>query len=71
MDVFSNEKITSKTKAILVVHIYGFPVDMQPVLNLAEKHNLKIIEDAAEMHGQTYNGKMCGSMGDISILVLP
>ncbi len=60
-------KITSKTKAIIVVHIYGLPVDMEPILELAKKYNLKIIEDAAEMHGQTYNGKMCGSFGDISI----
>jgi len=60
------EKITSKTKAIMVVHIYGLPVDMQPVLDLAKKYHLKIIEDAAEMHGQTYNGKPCGSFGDIS-----
>jgi perosamine synthetase len=61
------EKITSKTKAILVVHIYGLPVDMDPVLALCQKYNLKLIEDAAEMHGQTYKGKMCGSFGDISI----
>lgn len=61
------EKITTKTKAILVVHIYGLPVDMDPVLVLAKKYKLKIIEDAAEMHGQTYKGKMCGSFGDISI----
>lgn len=61
------EKITSKTRAIMVVHIYGLPVEMECVLELAEKYNLKIIEDAAEMHGQTYNGKMCGSFGDVSI----
>ncbi|WP_191859196.1 DegT/DnrJ/EryC1/StrS family aminotransferase [Hanstruepera ponticola] len=60
-------KITAKTKAILIVHIYGLPVDVQPILDLAKKYNLKIIEDAAEMHGQTYNGKKCGSFGDISI----
>ncbi|MCY6412411.1 DegT/DnrJ/EryC1/StrS family aminotransferase [Acinetobacter sp. VNH17] len=60
-------KITPKTKAIMVVHIYGLPVDMNPILQLAKKYDLKIIEDAAEMHGQTYNGKMCGSFGDISI----
>lgn len=60
-------KITKSTKAIMVVHIYGLPVDMDPVLVLAKKYNLKIIEDAAEMHGQTYNGKLCGSFGDISI----
>jgi perosamine synthetase len=68
MDVTQIEaKITDKTKAILVVHIYGLPVDMDPVLELCQKYNLKLIEDAAEMHGQTYKGKMCGSFGDISI----
>ncbi len=61
------KKITSKTKAILVVHIYGLPADMDPVLELAQRYNLKIIEDAAEMHGQNYKGKPCGSFGDISI----
>ncbi|NVN97984.1 MAG: DegT/DnrJ/EryC1/StrS family aminotransferase [Geobacteraceae bacterium] len=60
------EKITPRTKAIMVVHIYGLPVDMDPVLALAKKYGLKIIEDAAEMHGQTYRGKPCGSFGDIS-----
>ncbi len=68
MDVSQIEaKITPKTKAILVVHIYGLPVDMDPILALAKKHNLKVIEDAAEVHGQTYKGKMCGSFADISI----
>lgn len=67
MDVnLVEEKITSKTKAIMLVHIYGLPVDMDPILALARKYNLKVIEDAAEMHGQTYNGKPCGSFGDIS-----
>lgn len=61
------KKITSRTKAIMVVHIYGLPVDMDPILKIAEKYNLKIIEDAAEMHGQEYRGKKCGSFGDISI----
>lgn len=60
-------KITSRTKAILVVHIYGLPVDMDPVLELCKKYKLKLIEDAAEMHGQTYKGRKCGSFGDISI----
>ena len=60
-------KITPKTKAIMVVHIYGLPVDMDPVLDIAKRYNLKLIEDAAEMHGQTYNGKPCGSFGNISI----
>ena len=67
MDVTEIEgKLTSKTKAIMVVHIYGLPTDMKPVLHLAKKYGLKVIEDAAEMHGQTYNGKPCGSFGDIS-----
>ena len=60
-------KITSKTKAIMIVHLYGLPVQVDKVLELAKKYSLKIIEDAAEMHGQTYNGKPCGSIGDISI----
>lgn len=68
MDVNQIEgKITPKTKAIIVVHIYGLPVDIDPVLALCQKYNLKLIEDAAEMHGQTYKGQMCGSFGDISI----
>jgi perosamine synthetase len=67
MDVSQIEaKITSKTKAIMVVHIYGLPVDMEPVLDLAKRYDLRLIEDAAEMHGQTYRGIPCGSFGDIS-----
>ncbi len=61
------ERITQRTKAIMVVHIYGLPVDMNPLLDLAERHGLRIIEDAAEMHGQTYRGRPCGSFGDLSI----
>lgn len=60
------KKITSKTKAIMAVHIYGLPVDMDPILLLAKKYNLLIIEDAAEVIGQTYKGQMCGSFGDVS-----
>lgn len=68
MDVSKiEEKITAKTKAIMVVHIYGIPCDMYPVLNLVKKYNLKLIEDAAEAHGLTYDGKMCGGFGDVSI----
>ncbi len=68
MDVDGIEaKITPRTKAIMVVHLYGLPVEMDKVLELAEKYDLKVIEDAAEMHGQTYKGKPCGSFGDISI----
>ncbi len=60
------KKITSKTKAVMIVHLYGLPVDMDPVLEVVKKHNLLLIEDAAEMHGQTYKGRPCGSFGDIS-----
>lgn len=60
-------KITERTKAIMIVHIYGLPVDMNPILQLSEKYNLFIIEDAAEVIGQTYYNKSCGSFGDISI----
>jgi perosamine synthetase len=59
-------KITSKTKAVMIVHIYGLPVDLDPVLAIAKEYGLKIIEDAAEVHGQLYKGKPCGSFGDIS-----
>ncbi|MFM5896549.1 MAG: DegT/DnrJ/EryC1/StrS family aminotransferase, partial [Dolichospermum sp.] len=59
-------KITPRTKAIMVVHVYGLPVEMDQILNLAEKHGLYVIEDAAEMHGQTYKNRPCGSFGDIS-----
>jgi len=68
MDVSQIErKITPKTKAIIVVHIYGLPVKVDEVLALAKKYDLKVIEDAAEMHGQTFRGKKCGTFGDISI----
>ena len=50
----------------MAVHIYGLHVDMDPLLKLAQKYDLKVIEDAAEMHGQAYRGKPCGSLGDIS-----
>jgi perosamine synthetase len=66
-------KITSKTKAIMAVHIYGHPVNMDPIFELAENYSLKIIEDAAEVHGAEYfsiykghKWLKCGAMGDIS-----
>lgn len=61
------EKITSRTKAIMAVHLYGLPVDMDPLLTLAEKYGLKILEDSAEAIGQTYRGRHCGSFGTISV----
>lgn len=67
MNVYEIEsKITPRTKAIMIVHIYGLPSEAENVLALAKKYDLKVIEDAAEMHGQTYKGKPCGSFGDIS-----
>lgn len=66
MDVkLIESKITSRTKAIMVVHLYGHPVDMDPVMELAKKYNLFVIEDAAEAHGAKYKGKTVGSIGDI------
>lgn len=68
MDVAQVEsKISEKTKAIMVVHIYGLPTDMDPVLDLAKKYRLKIIEDAAEAIGLNYKGQPCGSFGDVSV----
>lgn len=60
------EKITPRTKAILAVHIYGHPVDMDPLLALAKRHNLLVIEDAAEVHGAEYKGRRCGSLSNIA-----
>jgi perosamine synthetase len=67
MDVRQLEsKLTARTRAIMVVHIYGMPTDMDPVMAFANAHDLRIIEDAAEMHGQTYRGRACGSFGKVS-----
>ena len=66
MDVSQIEaKITPRTRAIMPVHIYGHPVDMDPVLELAHKYNLVAVEDAAEAHGAEYKGRKCGGLGDI------
>ncbi len=56
--------ITPKTRAIMPVHLYGQPCDMDPILAIAKKHNLYIIEDCAQAHGATYKGKIIGSFGD-------
>lgn len=67
MDVSQIEaKITARTKAIMPVHIYGHPVDMETVLELARKYDLVVIEDAAEAHGAEYKGRKRGGLGDIS-----
>ncbi len=67
MDVNDIEKkINDKTKAIMVVHLFGHPVDMDPVIEIAKKHKLKIIEDCAESHGVKYKNKTVGSLGHIA-----
>lgn len=69
MDVSQiEEKITNKTKAIMVVHLYGLPVDMDLVLEIAERYQLYIIEDAAEAHGLDYRNRKCGSFGTITAM---
>lgn len=59
------ENITEKTKAILPVHLYGQPADMDPVLELAHKYDLEVIEDACQAHGAEYKGKKVGALGDV------
>jgi perosamine synthetase len=59
------EKITPRTKGIIVVHLYGHPVDMDPILEIVKKHNLFVIEDAAEAHGALYKNNKTGSIGNI------
>lgn len=55
--------ITPRTKALLAVHIYGLPIDLDPVLRLCERHGIAVIEDAAESHTVTYKGRQCGTFG--------
>lgn len=57
--------ITPRTKAIMAVHLYGHPADMQPILDIARRHKLYVIEDAAEAHGALYKGRRVGALGDI------
>lgn len=59
-------KVTSRTRAVMAVHIYGLPVDMDALLAITKPRGIKVIEDAAQMHGQTSRGRPCGSFGDIS-----
>ena len=58
-------KITKNTKAILVVHLYGQASNMKPIMEIANKYNLRVIEDCAQSHGACFNGKMTGTFGDI------
>lgn len=67
MDVAAVEaRVTPRTRAVMPVHVYGLPVDMDPLLELARARGLAVIEDAAEAHGLTYRGRPCGGMGDVS-----
>ncbi len=59
------QKITPRTKAIIPVHMYGHPADMDPIVEVARAHNLKVIEDACQAHGAEYKGRKTGSLGDI------
>ncbi|MBM3210695.1 DegT/DnrJ/EryC1/StrS family aminotransferase [Candidatus Poribacteria bacterium] len=59
-------KITPKTRAILPVHLYGHPADMDPILELARRYHLRTVEDAAEAHGAKYRGRMCGGLGNVN-----
>ena len=60
------KKISKKTSAIIITHIYGLPVNLTKIIKIAKKKNIKIIEDAAEQIGQKYKNKICGSFGDLS-----
>jgi dTDP-4-amino-4,6-dideoxygalactose transaminase len=67
MDVSAIEAaITPRTKAILVVHLYGQPADMDPIMDIARRHGLVVIEDAAQAHGAKYKGRLVGSIGDMA-----
>ena len=58
--------ITNRTKAIVPVHLYGQPCDMQPIMEIANNHNLFVVEDCAQAHGALYKGKIIGSFGDVA-----
>ncbi len=64
------EKITSRTKAITVVHQWGHPADMDAIMRIAKKHDLMVIEDCSHAHGSKYKGQFCGTFGDIAVFSL-
>jgi dTDP-4-amino-4,6-dideoxygalactose transaminase len=65
-----DQVLTPRTRAIIPVHLYGYPVEMQPVLEFAHAHGLRVIEDASQAHGATYQGQRVGSFGDIACFSL-
>ena len=65
-----DQVLTPRTRAIIPVHLYGYPVEMQPVLEFAHAHGLRVIEDASQAHGATYQGQQVGSFGDIACFSL-
>jgi perosamine synthetase len=64
------ERLTARTKAVMLVHLYGLCADLDPILEWARERGLAVIEDASQAHGLEYNGKPCGSFGDISVFSL-
>jgi len=64
------EALTARTRAVLPVHLYGHAVEMQPVMDFAHKHGLRVIEDASQAHGATYQGQRVGSFGDVAAFSL-
>jgi dTDP-4-amino-4,6-dideoxygalactose transaminase len=65
-----DQVVTPRTRAVMPVHLYGHPVDMQPVLDFARAHKLRVIEDASQAHGANYRGQKVGSLGDIGCFSL-
>ncbi len=61
------DAITERTKALIVVHLYGLTCDMEPIMEIANENGLKVIEDACQAHGAEYNGKRAGSLGDVGV----
>ena len=68
--VFFEKAITKRTKAIVIVHTYGIPADMDSIMKIAKKNNIKVIEDCAQAHGTLYKGKPVGTFGDIGVFSL-
>lgn len=66
----AEKRITSRTRAIVICHLWGMPGKMTELLDLARRHNLKVIEDASHAQGATWRGKQCGTLGDVSIFSL-